>query len=113
VFQKRDPRIPRIYSLELQEVYAGRETPDGAKQREYQRLRDLQRNRGFSLYFVQKSFKKLFGEMPTITDASLDERREEYQRLKSVAESRGFKPGFAKVRYKEMFGSWPGREVDG
>ncbi len=113
VFPKRDPRVPRIYSLELREVFSGASTPDEAKVREYQRLRQLGKDRGWSLYFVQKEYKKLFGEIPVILDASPEEMRTEYARLTATQQQRGFKPGFVKVRFKEMFGRWPGREVHG
>jgi superfamily II DNA or RNA helicase len=100
---------PRIYDLELREVYAGSETPDDAKKREYRRLRQLQKSRGFSLYFVVKSYRDLFGVEPVIEDASMDERRFELVRLQALARSKGFKPGFAAVRYKKLFGMYPPR----
>lgn len=107
VFTCRDPRIPRVYSLELREVYAGSDTPDEAKAREYQRLRDLQRARGHGIGFVVSQYRKLFGAAPVIRDATHDERAAELARLKKIAEDRGYKRGFAAVRYREMFGSWP------
>jgi len=97
----------KIWDLELQAVFAGADTPGTAKQREYRRLRDLGRARGWALYFVQKEYKKLFGELPVITDATLEEQRAEYARLVQLQTERGFKPGFVAVRYKEMFGVWP------
>jgi len=101
----------RIYDLELQAVFAGAATPGDAKQREYRRLRQLGKTRGWSLYFVQKEYKKLFGELPIISDASIDEQRDEYVKLTLLQRQRGFKPGFVSVRFKEMFGSWPSAAV--
>jgi superfamily II DNA or RNA helicase len=108
-FPKKARSGPRIYDLALVEVYAGAETPEDAKRREYKRLRALQKSRGFSLYFVVKSYRDLFGEAPTIDDATDAERHEELKRLNALAASKGFKAGFAKVRYKQLFGQWPAR----
>ena len=105
----RTPPPPKIYSLELREVFAGQDTPSDAKAREYMRLRAIQQERGFKLYWVQREYKKLFGEAPVITDASREERDEELARLVAFAASRGYKQGFAAVRYREMFGAWPPR----
>jgi DNA repair protein RadD len=107
VFPAEKRKGPKIYSLELVEVFAGSNTPEDAKRREYHRLRILQRERGWDLYFVQKEFKKLFGSDCVINDATSDEKREEYAKLRALASSRGFKPGFAKVRFKNLFGCWP------
>jgi DNA repair protein RadD len=107
-FKKRDPRIPVIYSLELREVYAGAGTPSDAKEREYKRLRELARVKGWSLWFVQKNYHKLFGVYPVIRDATVEERRTEYERLLRTAKEKGYKPGYVKIRFKEMFGEWPG-----
>lgn len=107
VFEVSKRRGPRIYSMELQEVFAGADTPEDAKRVEYMRLRELQRERGFDLYFVVKSYSELFGERPIIRDASSEEKRAEFAKLQAVARQRGFKPGFAKVRFKDLFGHWP------
>lgn len=101
----------KIWDLELRAVFAGAETPSTAKEREYRRLRALAKSRNWSLYFIQKEYKKLFGELPIITDATLDEQRAEYLRLVKLQTERGFKPGFVGVRFKEMFGRWPTNEV--
>ncbi len=102
---------PRIYSLELREVYAGADTPSTAKEREYKRLRQLGRERGWAPYFVQREYKKLFGEMPVLSDATELEMRTEYTRLRTLQQQRGYKPGFVAVRFKEMFGKWPPRSL--
>lgn len=103
--------MPKIWNLELKAVFAGADTPSDAKGREYRRLRELARARGWNLYFVQKEYKKLFGEAPLITDATIEEKLAEYERLRVFAASKGFKPGFAKVRFKELFGHWPGKDA--
>ncbi len=107
VFPKSKRSGPKIYSMELVEVYAGAQTPEDAKQREYRRLRELQRSRGFDLYFVQKSYKELFGTECVIADATQDEKRAEFAKLRALSRARGFKPGFEKVRFKNLFGHWP------
>lgn len=107
VFEVQQRKGPKIYSMELLEVFAGADTPVDAKRAEYAVLRKLQKTNGYDLYFVCKKYKDLFGEACVIHDATQDEKRAEYAKLQQLARARGFKPGFAKVRYKEMFGSWP------
>ncbi len=106
-FATKPRKGPKIYDMALVEVYAGANTPDEAKRREYQRLRALQRARGFDVWFVVKSYRELFGEPCMITDATNDEKRAELAKLRAIAQKRGFKPGYSKVRYRELFGSWP------
>lgn len=106
-FPRSERKGPRIYSMELVEVYAGADTPDDAKKREYHRLRELQKSRGFDLYFVVKSYRDLFGADCLITDATQDEKRTEFAKLRALSRSKGFKPGFEKVRFKNLFGHWP------
>lgn len=100
---------PRIWDLDLEEVYAGADTPDSAKQREFQRLRRLCKEKGWGLSFAFKEYKKLFTDPPPTGDITDDEWREEYRRLAAFGQSRGYKPGFALVRFKEMSGRWPNR----
>jgi hypothetical protein len=100
-------KLPTIYDLELREVYAGPATPGDAKQREYKRLRELGRERGWNLYFVQKEYSKLFGEAPVLVDATENERARELARLLKVVADRGYKPGYAAHRFNQMFGTWP------
>jgi DNA repair protein RadD len=102
---------PRIYDLELRAVFAGADTPSTAKQREYNRLRQLGKERGWALYFVQKEYKKLFGELPIISDATELEMRTELGRLTKIQQERGFKPGFVSFRFKQTFGKWPSRNL--
>lgn len=111
---KPPPRVQRpqaIYSLELQEIWAGENTRDDAKARELQRLLAEQRARGWSLDFVVKEYRSLFGSPPDLRSVPIQARKEQYKKWREFAKSRGFKPQFAAVRYKEMFLSWPGREI--
>jgi superfamily II DNA or RNA helicase len=103
--------MPKVWDLELRAVFAGADTPSTAKEREYRRLRELARSRGWNLYFVVKEYRKLFGEAPRITDATPEEKLAEYERLRALGAERKFKPGFAKVRFKELFGHWPERDA--
>lgn len=103
----------RIYGTELRRVYAGAETADVHKQAEFVRLHEMSKRKGWSLYFVIKEYKKLFGAEPSTADlASLPEsaRRAEFDSLRILQAKRGFKPGFVGARYKAMFGTWPPRE---
>jgi len=97
----------KIYSHELKEIFAGLKTPADAKDREYQRLRDVQKEKGFSLYFVQKEFAKLFGEKPVIRDATREEKQSYLDRVRAECSERGHKPARASVLYKQVFGEWP------
>lgn len=108
-FERRDPRIPRIFNLELQEVFAGKDTPDDAKRSEYQRLRAIQRQRGFALGWVVREYKKLFSVNPVLHDATEPEREEELRRLMAIARAKRFKQGWVAHRFKAMFGVWPRR----
>lgn len=98
---------PKIYSLELQEVFAGKDTPEQAKRNEYARLRKLQRGNGYALYFVLKSYKDTFGEACVIHDATNDEKRAELAKLKREQMARGKAPKYVGIMFKNMFGHWP------
>ena len=100
-------RPPKIFSLELEQVWEGERTDKGAKYREYQRLVKVARSRGFPFEWAQKEYRKLFGEKIVIRDATRQEKRAELARLRVTAQERGFKSGFAAVRYKDIFGEWP------
>ncbi len=104
---QRERKGLKIYSLELVEVYAGKDTPIDAKRREYQRLRTMQRTNKYPFYWVVKQYKELFDEPLVIHDASNDEKRAEFARLRAVGMKRGAKPNFAKVMFKNLFGHWP------
>ena len=104
---QRTKQGPKIYSLELQEVFAGKDTPEGAKRAEYARLRKLQRTNGYSLYYVIKAYHELFGEHPIIHDATNQEKRAELGRLTAIQRKKGAKPGFVKVMFQKTFGHYP------
>jgi hypothetical protein len=110
VFPVESRQLPRIYDLELRAVFAGADTPSDAKGREYRRLREFARQKGWSVGWVVREYRKLFSELPAMSDVTDDERRDEYRRLVSFAAEKNYKPGFALVRYKDLFGAWPRRE---
>ena len=97
----------KIFSQELRKVFAGMKTPADDKRKEYLRLREQGRQRGWSLYFVQKEYAKLFGEKPIIDDATPEEKREHLERWRAECIEKGWKPARASVLHKEMFGRWP------
>ena len=108
-FPRPDPRLPKIFSLELREVYNAAGTPQDAKLREYQRLRALARDKGWSASWVVREYNKLFKEAITVTDATTEEKQSELAKLRAVAQQKGYKDGWAAYRYKATFGSWPRR----
>ena len=106
-FEVEERWKPRIFSLELQSCWAGDETPDDAKGREYARLRKLVKSRGWSIGWVVKKYKELFGSAPSLADVTPEERRAEHLRLLELAKKKGHKPGWASWLYRETFGVWP------
>lgn len=109
VFEAEPRKRPRIYNLELEEVFDFEDTPVTAKLREYSRLRATADERGFGLYWVIREYEKLFGSKPVLHDVGADERRVELGRLMAHGQSRGYKPGWASYRYKATFGNFPPR----
>lgn len=108
--EKVEVPLPRIYDLSLVEVYAGADTPDDAKTREWARLRTLCAQRGWTIGFAIKEFRKLFSHAPPLGTVTDDEWRAEFMSLEAFRVKRGYKPGFSLVRFKEMSGRWPRRE---
>jgi hypothetical protein len=100
---------PRIYSLALESCWAGDETPDDAKKAEYQRLRAFAKSKGWSIGWIVKEYKRVFGEKPSLHDVTPSERMAEYQRLLALAKKKGNKPGWASWLFRETFGAWPPR----
>jgi superfamily II DNA or RNA helicase len=98
---------PRIYSLELQEVYQGKDTAREHKLAEYNRLRGIQRTNKYPLYWLQKQYKELFSVGVIIHDATDAEKRAEYAKFRAIGQKKGAKPNFAKVMFKNTFGHWP------
>jgi DNA repair protein RadD len=103
----REP--PRIHNVELREVYAGTATPEDAKTREYQRLRAYQLDRGWSVEWTVREYRRLFGAAPDLSDVPQAERDQCLARFEAVGRDKGFRGGFAAARYRELFGTWPKR----
>ena len=93
----------KIHSVELQKVFAGKETPDNAKYRELDRLLAL----GVGLDFVIKEYKKLFSEPVPVWRVPKQLRFDWYRSLIGVARKNGWKSTYALARYKTAFGCWP------
>lgn len=110
VAPKEEKLLPTIYNMELKAVFAWEATPADAKRAEYLRLREEGRKRGWKLYFVQREYRKLFGEDPVIDDATEEEQFEELKRVTDLAAKKGYKAGYAKVMFKKMFGKWPRKD---
>lgn len=103
----RVKRPPRIFDIELEEVWAGENTKPDAKLREYKRLRDVQRSKGLSIYFVIKEYKTLFGEAPKLFDVLPSEKRDAFWAIKKACDARGMKPHVAAARFRALFGHYP------
>jgi superfamily II DNA or RNA helicase len=105
---ERARKGPRIFSLELVEVFAGLQTDPDVKRKAYAELRAKQRAEGYELGWIQLQYKRAFVEDCVIHDATNDEKRAELAKLRNLAKSKGFKPKFADVNFKRVFGHWPG-----
>lgn len=108
-FATKEQRAPKIWDLELREVYLGDATPVERKHKEWMRLLDLSSERGWGVSFALKEYHKLFADTPDMSVISWERRLEEFRQLQSFAKARGFKSGWAAVRFKQMFGTWPPR----
>lgn len=95
----KERSAPRIYSVELREVYDGAATPYKAKATEWSRLQRLAESKGWGYGWAVREYRKLFGECPTLTREQVSAERARLQRL---AESKGYKPGWVWHRLKEM-----------
>lgn len=110
VSEARETRpAPRIYDAELLEVFAGADTPGEYQLREWNRLAALCSQKGWSIDWAAKQFRKLFERAPDPGWFTDEMKFKALQGWKAFGAQRGFKPGFAAVRYKEMFGRWPPR----
>jgi len=98
---------PRIWSLELAEVYSGSDTNSAAKTAEFVRLKNLASDRGWGLDWVAKEYSKLFGHPPLSSEYTADDKRNELVRLRDIAKKRGYRKGYSYVRYKNLFGHQP------
>jgi hypothetical protein len=97
----------RIYNAALAVAYKGAATDSSLKQAEYLRLRDVARSRGWSVGWVVREYRKLFGATPDLSDVRLADRYAEYCRMRDFAAERGWKSGYAAARYRDLFGQWP------
>jgi DNA repair protein RadD len=102
----KTPRPPKIYSIELQEVWAGEDTPSEAKEREWKRLLAVSEARGFTLSWAAAQYEKSFGARPEI-EVGEDERMTECRRLVARCVDKGWSLGFAVKQYKQTFGEAP------
>lgn len=94
---------PKFLSLELREVYAGSETPDDAKRREWERL--LSRS---GVAKAIHSFKETFGHPPIwVAELPEEARRTEYVRLRKLARIKGYSDGWASHSFKSSFNAYP------
>ena len=97
---------PKIWDVELRKVFAGELTPVDAKRREWQRISGMCAERGFSLSWGVREYKKLFHAAPDVT---ADQERSIVDQLRQHAVDRGYKPGYALAIFKQEFGRWPRR----
>lgn len=109
-FATAEQRAPKIWDLELREVYLGDKTAPDKKLAEWQRLLTFSSERGWGVSFALREYHKLFSDTPDMSLVSFERRHEEFQQLRAFAKSRGFKPGWAAVRWKQMFGTWPPKQ---
>ncbi len=90
----------RVGSEQLLEVYDGENTPVPYKDAELDRLRSIQRDRGYSLQWVCKEYRQQFGRNPVIRDADMSEI-EGYRRY-LIKSGRPYPQAYAIT--KRMFG---------
>lgn len=109
-FATAEQRAPKIWDLELREVYLGDKTAPDKKHGEWMRLLAFSSERGWGVSWALREYHKLFADTPDMTVISFERRHEEFVQLRAFAKSRGFKPGWAAVRWKQMFGSWPPKQ---
>jgi superfamily II DNA or RNA helicase len=96
-----------IYSHELREVYAGRDTPGEAKLRELDRLLGLAREKSWSLTWVLKQFRAIFFENAPAWYIDISLREEWFGELRETARTHHYKQSYPHARYYAAFGCWP------
>lgn len=101
----------RIFSIELQALWAGEHTKEDVKLREYLRLRVVARERGFDLTWVVSEYRRTFGSAPKLFDVTPQEKRAYFHKMAEIGKRTGKKPAFAAARFKDMFGHWPSGRV--
>ncbi len=102
----KTPRPPIIYSLELQEVWAGENTPVEAKEREWKRLMQFAEGRGYGLAWAATQYEKSFGERPNV-DVPMDAKAAEIRKLVARCQEKGWSMSFAVKQYRETFKEAP------
>jgi len=95
---------PKIWSLDLAEVYSGSDTDAAAKRAEFIRLRNLAYSRGWSLSWVIREYKKLFEADPPLSIYTTEDKRRECKRLLELQIDKGFKRGYTYARFQKLFG---------
>jgi superfamily II DNA or RNA helicase len=100
---------PRIYSMELELVFAGSATPEDAKQREFSRLLSLCESKGWSVWFACKQFQELFGRLPSAELRALprERQRELFSRMCKGMAAKGRSFNQVRGAWKNMAGAWP------
>lgn len=115
-FERRDPKRPRIWDLELLEAIEAvggdaQGVSEEHKEREWRRLYGLCKEREWSVAWAERQYRELFGSVPKwLGEIPVAERHAEWKRLRGVAEKKGYKRGWAAYRYKTMFGVFPHRD---
>ena len=104
VFPIQAMKVPKIFSMTLEAHWAGSDTPDEHKLTELERLKAVAKRRGYSMGFVIKEYRTLFGENPDLTQ---EEKLSAYRSDLAYARERGYKPAWAGVRFKRLWNHWP------
>ena len=102
---KKKVKPQLLLAQQLQEYYAGPDTPDRVKLDELDALRKLAWSRGWRVWQIVKRYQLLFGSKPPGSVFTEAERKREFNAL--LGDNRGEK--YALARYKAMFGCWPRR----
>jgi hypothetical protein len=106
-FKAAEKRQPKIWDLELKEVYSGESTPIEAKLKEWKRLLAWSEQRSLSVSIALREYHKLFADDPDMSLVGADRKRAEFDALAKTAEERGYKKAWALIRFKQIFGHNP------
>ncbi len=101
----------RIFSLELEALWAGEHTKEDVKLREYLRLRKVARDKKLELTWVVQEYQRTFGSKPKLFDVTPPEKRAYFHKMMAIGIKMGKKPAFAASRFKDMFGHWPAGKI--
>lgn len=99
--------IAKIHSQELEEVWAGKQTPKADKEKEWTFLKSRIKEKGFSLYRVCSEYSRLFAEPPPLTE---QEKMDLYFGIAYSVLRRNHKLGAAWHRYKNLMKEKPDPE---